>query len=214
MYLQTSLGETGLLEAVDLECVRGDRPLFSHLSFRLKPGELMHVTGVNGSGKTTLLRTLCGLTHAAAGEVRWNGSTIQELGDDYRSQLAYVGHSNGIQGELTAEENLRAAACLGTATETTRIQETLERLGLAPYRHFPSKVLSQGQKRRLALARLAILRKSLWILDEPLSALDVNSVVLMTEILMEHLARDGMIIMTSHQEIGVETKIMLQLKLD
>jgi len=203
-----------LLEAVDLECVRGDRPLFSQLSFRLKPGELMHVTGVNGSGKTTLLRTLCGLTHAAAGEVRWNGSTIQELGDDYRSQLAYVGHSNGIQGELTAEENLRAAACLGTANETTRIPETLERLGLAPYRHFPSKVLSQGQKRRLALARLAILRKSLWILDEPLSALDVNSVVLMTEILMEHLARDGMIIMTSHQEIGVETKIMLQLKLD
>jgi len=203
-----------LLEAVNLECVRGDRPLFSQLSFRLKPGELMHVTGVNGSGKTTLLRTLCGLTHAAAGEVRWNGSTIQELGDDYRSQLAYVGHSNGIQGELTAEENLRAAACLGTAVETTRIQETLERLGLAPYRHFPSKVLSQGQKRRLALARLAILRKSLWVLDEPLSALDVNSVVLMTEILMEHLARDGMIIMTSHQEIGVETKIMLQLKLD
>ena len=203
-----------MLEAVDLECVRGDRPLFSHLSFRLKPGELMHITGVNGSGKTTLLRTLCGLTHAATGSVLWHGSTIQELGDDYRSQLAYVGHSNGIQGELTAEENLRAAACLGTAAETTRIPETLERLGLAPYRHFPSKVLSQGQKRRLALARLVILRKSLWILDEPLSALDVNSVVLMTEILMEHLARDGMIIMTSHQEIGVETKIMLQLKLD
>jgi heme exporter protein A len=203
-----------LLEAVDLECVRGDRPLFSHLSFRLKPGELMHVTGVNGSGKTTLLRTLCGLTHAATGEVRWNGSAIQELGDDFRSQLAYVGHSNGIQGELTAEENLHAAACLGTATDTTRIPETLERLGLAPYRHFPSKVLSQGQKRRLGLARLVILRKSLWILDEPLSALDVNSVALMTEILLEHLARDGMIVMTSHQEIGVETKTMLQLQLD
>jgi len=203
-----------LLEAVDLECVRGDRPLFSHLSFRLKPGELMHVTGVNGSGKTTLLRTLCGLTHAATGSVLWNGSTIQELGDDYRSQLAYVGHSNGIQGELTAEENLRAAACLGTAADTTRIQETLERLGLAPYRHFPSKVLSQGQKRRLGLARLVILRKSLWILDEPLSARDVNSVALMTEILMEHLARDGLIIMTSHQEIGVETETRLQLQLD
>jgi heme exporter protein A len=203
-----------LLEAVDLECVRGDRPLFSHLSFRLKPGELMHVTGVNGSGKTTLLRTLCGLTHAAMGQVRWNGSTIQELGDDYRNQLAYVGHSNGIQGELTAEENLRAAACLGGAAETMRIPETLERLGLAPYRHFPSKVLSQGQKRRLGLARLVILRKSLWILDEPLSALDVNSVALMTEIMLEHLARNGLVIMTSHQEIGVETKIMLQLKLD
>ena len=203
-----------MLEAVDIECVRGDRPLFSHLSFRLKPGELMHVTGVNGSGKTTLLRTLCGLTHAAMGEVRWNGSPIHDLGDDYRSQLAYVGHSNGIQGELTAEEKLRAAACLGTAADTTRIQETLERLGLAPYRRFPSKVLSQGQKRRLALARLAILRKSLWILDEPLSALDVSSVALMTEILMEHLDRDGMIIMTSHQDINVATKTMLPLQTD
>lgn len=203
-----------MLEAVDLECVRGDRPLFSGLCLRLTPGELLHVTGANGCGKTTLLRTLCGLTRAAAGEIRWNGSTIQELGDDYRSQLAYVGHSNGIQGELTAEENLRAAACLGTAVDALRIRETLERLGLAPYRHFPSKVLSQGQKRRLALARLAILRKPLWILDEPLSALDVGSVALMTEILIGHLDRDGMIVMTSHQDIDVEAKTVLPLQTD
>ena len=199
---------------VDLECVRGDRPLFTRLSFRLNPGELLHVTGVNGSGKTTLLRTLCGLTRAAAGEIRWKGSTIHELGDDYRRELAYVGHSNGIQGELTPAENLRAAACLSGSPDTDRVAKTLERLGLAAYRHFPSKILSQGQKRRLALARLAVQQKTLWILDEPLSALDVDSVALMTEILMEHVAQDGLIVMTSHQEVAVETKTVLRIALD
>ena len=203
-----------MLEVVDLECVRGDRPLFSHLTFRLNPGELLHVTGANGSGKTTLLRTLCGLTHAATGEVRWQGSTIHELGDDYLSQLSYIGHSNGIQGELTLEENLRTAVCLSGGTNTTLIAKTLVRLGLVAYRHFPAKILSQGQKRRLALARLEVQQKPLWILDEPLSALDVNSVALMTEILIEHLARDGLIIMTSHQDVAVETKTILQIQLD
>ena len=203
-----------MLEVVELECVRGDRPLFSHLSFRLKPGELMHVTGVNGSGKTTLLRTLCGLTRPHTGEIRWNGSRIRDLGDDYRGQLAYVGHSNGIQGELTPVENLRANACLGGNADIARIGNTLKRLGLAAYHHFPSKILSQGQKRRLALARLAIQQKPLWILDEPLSALDVDSVALMTEIILEHLAQDGLVIMTSHQEVAVETKTVLQIQLD
>jgi len=203
-----------LLEVVELECVRGDRPLFSHLSFRLEPGELIHVTGVNGSGKTTLLRTLCGLTRAHTGNILWHGTPIHELGDDYRGQLAYVGHSNGIQGELTPVENLRASACLGGKADAARIGNTLERLGLAAYHHFPSKILSQGQKRRLALARLAIQQKPLWVLDEPLSALDVDSVTLMNEILLEHIARDGLVIMTSHQEVAVETKTILQIQLD
>ena len=201
-----------MLEAIDLECTRGDRPLFHHLCFRLNPGELVHVTGVNGSGKTTLLRTLCGLTRASAGEVQWNGSSIHNLGDDYRSQLAFVGHSNGIQGELTSVENLRAAACLCT-THAVPIEQTLERVGLAPYRHFPSKILSQGQKRRLALARLIILQKPLWILDEPLSALDIDSVTLITGFLIEHLARRGMVIMTSHQEINVTAKTVLRIEI-
>ncbi|MHB8534695.1 MAG: cytochrome c biogenesis heme-transporting ATPase CcmA [Sulfuricaulis sp.] len=198
---------------VELECVRGDRPLFSHLSFRLKPGELIHVTGVNGSGKTTLLRTLCGLTRPHEGAIRWHGAPIQELGDDYRSQFAYVGHSNGIQGELTPVENLRAGACLSGNAEPARIRNTLERLGLAAYSHFPSKILSQGQKRRLALARLVVQDKPLWILDEPLSALDVESVALLTQILQQHLAHDGLIVMTSHQEMAVETKTILNIQL-
>ena len=202
-----------MLEAVDLECVRGDRPLFSHLSFSLKPGELLHVTGANGSGKTTLLRTLCGLTRAHAGEVRWNGSAIDKLGDDYHAQLAYVGHANGIQGDLTPVENLRVASSLGGDADKSRIGTTLERLGLAAYHHFPSKILSQGQKRRLALARLVVEHKPLWILDEPLSGLDVDSVSLMTTILMEHLAEGGLIVITSHQDVDVKTKTVLQIRI-
>lgn len=202
-----------MLEAVDLECVRGDRPLFSHLSFSLKPGELLHVTGANGSGKTTLLRTLCGLTRAHAGEVRWNGSAINKLGDDYHAQLAYVGHANGIQGDLTPVENLRVASSLSGDADKSRIGTTLERLGLAAYHHFPSKILSQGQKRRLALARLVVEHKPLWILDEPLSGLDVDSVSLMTTILMEHLAEGRLIVITSHQDVDVKTKTVLQIRI-
>ena len=144
-----------MLETVDLECVRGDRPLFSHLSFSLNPGELLHVTGANGAGKTTLLRTLCGLTRAHAGEIRWRGNAIQKLGDDYHSDLAYIGHANGIQGDLSPLENLGVAASLGGNAHDEQILATLERLGLAAFRHFPSKILSQGQKRRLPPARPA-----------------------------------------------------------
>ncbi len=201
-----------MLETVDLECVRGDRPLFSHLSFSLKPGELLHVTGANGTGKTTLLRTLCGLTRAHAGEIRWRGNAIHKLGDDYHSDLAYIGHANGIQGDLSPLENLGVAASLGGSAHDEKILATLERLGLAAFRHFPSKILSQGQKRRLALARLLVEHKPLWILDEPLSGLDVDSVALMTTILIEHLSQGGLIIITSHQEIDVETKSILHIR--
>ncbi len=203
-----------MLDVTNLECVRGDRPLFSRLSFQLKPGEMLHVTGKNGSGKTTLLRTLCGLTQAVTGEIRWQGCAIHELGDEYRRHISYVGHSNGIQGELTPEENLRAAGCLSGKSHATLIKDTLQRLGLAAYRYFPAKILSQGQKRRLALARLVIQKKPLWILDEPLSALDVNSVDLMTELLTEHLAKEGLIILTSHQKVDIAKKKINRVQLD
>lgn len=203
-----------MLEVVELECVRGDRPLFSHLSFTLKPGELLHVTGVNGSGKTTLLRTLCGLTRPQTGEIRWNGNAIRALGDDYHAELAYIGHTNGIQGDLTPAENLTVAKNLSGVMDGTDIPVTLERLGLTAYQRFPSKILSQGQKRRLALARLLVERKPLWILDEPFSGLDVDSVTLMTTILMEHVAQGGLIVITSHQDIDIQTKTVLQIRIN
>ncbi len=201
-----------MLDVTNLACVRGDRPLFNHLSFALKAGELVHITGANGSGKTTLLRALCGFSRPAAGEIRWNGADIHDLGDDYRGALAYVGHLNGIQGELTLRENLRVAADI--AGQNTAPDTALEQVGLLAYGDFPAKILSQGQKRRLALARLLVAHKLLWILDEPFSALDARSTEVMNALLSAHLTAGGMIVLTSHQDLAIELHTVLSVRLD
>jgi heme exporter protein A len=190
-----------LLEAVNLSCARGDRTLFRSLSFRVDAGALLHVTGRNGSGKTTLLRTLCGLTRAVEGRITWDGVDARALGDEYRAKLAYVGHLNGIQGELTALENLRTVAALADGAAGARMESALERVALDAYRDFPAKILSQGQKRRLALARLLVLDRPLWILDEPLTALDTRSIEIVMQQLDAHLRRGGAAIVTSHQAL-------------
>ena len=184
------------------------------MSFSLAAGELLHVVGSNGSGKTTLLRTLCGLSRPSAGEIRWNGTDIHRLGDDYRTHLSYVGHSNGIQGELTPEENLRVAAHLGGCPGVPRVGDALEHVSLTRFAHLPAKVLSQGQKRRLALARLLVLSRTLWILDEPVSGLDARSVAVIENLLGEHLASGGMLVITSHQELSWKAKTVHRVSLD
>jgi heme exporter protein A len=203
-----------LLDAVDLSCARGDRTLFRGLSFRLQPGELLHVTGRNGSGKTTLLRTLCGLTRPLEGTIRWSGTDTRKLGDEYRAQIAYVGHLNGTQGDLTPPENLRSCAELAGGADAARITSALERVALDEYYDFPAKILSQGQRRRLALARLLVLERPLWVLDEPFAALDVDSVGVITNILSERIRRGGMVILTSHQTLGIDAGALHTLSLD
>lgn len=203
-----------MLEVLNLECTRGDRALISGLSFALAAGELLHLVGSNGSGKTTLLRTICGLSKPNAGEIRWNGTDVRTLGDEYRSCLSYVGHNNGLQGELTPEENLRAAACLVGSVADVFVNQALNRMGLTCLGRLPSKVLSQGQKRRLALARLLVLTKKLWILDEPASGLDASSVKIIEDLLTEHLTNGGMTIITSHQELAWNTKTAHRISLD
>ncbi len=203
-----------MLEVVSLECTRGDRALISDLSFALGAGELLYVVGSNGSGKTTLLRTLCGLSTPSAGEIRWNGKNIRTLGDEYRVHINYVGHNDGIQGELTPEENLRVAACVRGSPEPASARRVLERVGLLGFAHLPTKVLSQGQKRRLALGRLLISRNSLWVLDEPVSGLDVRSVEVIEDLLSEHLASSGMIIITSHQALNWRSAAVHRISLD
>ncbi len=203
-----------MLEVLNLQCARGDRPLFRPLGFVLGAGDLLHVTGANGAGKTTLLRTLCGLSRPVSGEIRWNGRNIQKLGDDYRQALAWVGHSNGLQGELSPPENLRASAGLAGVADTSPVNAILERLLLGRYQHFPAKFLSQGQQRRLALARLVLLRRPLWILDEPLAALDTVSVALIMELIGEHLAGGGLVVLTSHQDLTMEFRGLASLGLE
>ena len=191
-----------MLEVSELECTRGDRVLFRGLSFELAPGRLLHLQGANGSGKTTLLRALCGLSQPAAGEIRWDGRSIREQPDTYRALLCYIGHGNAIHGDLTPVENLLFEACLGTE-DCIEAKPALESLGLGRVANLPAKLLSQGQKRRVALARLTVLQRALWVLDEPFTALDVRAVDRLLATIARHLDRGGLCILTSHQEVAV-----------
>lgn len=204
-----------MLEIVNLACARGDRPLFQGVNVSLRPGECLHVQGANGSGKTTLLRTLCGLSQPVDGEIRWNGARACADGENFRRHLGYVGHSNGIQGEFTAAENLAFHLALaGDPSPTTGIQDALGRLGLTAVARLPAKLLSQGQKRRLALARFLIIQKPLWIMDEPLTALDVRTTAHLLEHFGTHLDRGGLIVLTSHQDVTLPTHPLRSLSLD
>lgn len=193
-----------MLEISDLACARGDHRLFSGLSFSLAAGELLQVEGVNGSGKTSLLRALCGFLMPEAGTIRWRGEGIRELREDYHAEIIYLGHLNAIKDELNALENLHINAGLaGCTLDDKQAIAALRRMGLRGRETLPVKVLSQGQRRRVALARLLVGSAPLWILDEPLTALDVGAVGLMQELIGEHLANNGMVIYTTHQPLEV-----------
>jgi heme exporter protein A len=192
------------LQVVDLEIQRGDRRLITGLGLELAQGELLHVRGPNGCGKTTLLRALCGLLLPQEGEILWNGETIRGLGEELTRDVVYLGHLNGIKHELTAIENLRVAATLdGDAVTDEAIWGALERIGLAGFEDLPTMVLSQGQKKRVALARLLLSGARLWILDEPFVALDVKAVALLESLIVEQVAAGGMVVMTTHQEVAL-----------
>jgi heme exporter protein A len=190
--------------------------LFVGVSFKLDPGGLIWIQGGNGSGKTTLLRTLCGLTQTMAGHVRWRGETIQALGEDYRRELTYIGHANGLKEDLSALENLRIAAQLaGQPVSHEAGVEALRGSGLAGREHLPVKFLSQGQRRRAALARLRLPHpRTLWLLDEPFNALDVHAVTDLRLMMERHLARGGMIALTTHQDVDIQAADSQALRLD
>jgi len=165
-------GTQNQLVASDLSCMRGDRRLFEGLDFELFSGQLMYLRGHNGSGKTTLLRTLAGLLLQEAGEILWNGQPIHRIRDSYHADLMYLGHLNALKAELNAIENLRIdSAIRGQQLDEQAAWQLLTDIGLRGHEDLPTKYLSQGQKRRVALARLWINRAALWILDEPFSAL-------------------------------------------
>lgn len=196
--------EARTLDAHNLACQRGDRVLFSGLSFTLSAGELLQVAGPNGSGKTSLLKILCGISSPVEGEVRWAGENARRQGEAFRENLLYLGHHNAVKEDLTALENLQIAARLaGAPLGEDQALDALDRIGLVGREFLPAKALSQGQKRRVALARLLVSRAPLWILDEPLTALDVKAIDLIQSRLAEHLAAGGMVVLTTHQPIDV-----------
>jgi heme exporter protein A len=205
-----------MLETHDLACLRGDRRLFRGLNLRLEPGRLLRVEGANGSGKTSLLRLLAGLALPAAGEVRWHGRPIRRERESYAQALLYLGHLGGLKDELTAAENLRIESDLaGLASVTAeRIAEALAAWGLTRQAQLPLRVLSAGQRRRAALARLQLSAAALWILDEPFNALDVGAVAHLGGQIEAHLARGGMAVVTSHMDLPIRGAAMQSLRLD
>lgn len=194
-----------MLSAHGLACERGERLLFRNLDFELGTGEALLVRGGNGRGKTSLLRILCGLSAPAAGEVRWRGEAVGRAREQYGREMAYVGHANGIKDDLTPLENLRLAAALGgRALDSDAAQAALAQVGLARCVDLPARVLSFGQRRRVALAGLATAGALLWILDEPLTGLDVDGVAMVEAMIGEHVRAGGLAVMTTHQPLRLD----------
>jgi heme exporter protein A len=173
------------------------------------------VGGQNGTGKTSLLRVICGFLEPEAGEVTWNQIAVRALGDEYNSDLAYVGHLNAVKDDLSALENLRFAAQLaGLRSIRSELSNALQKMGIAGSRHVPGKFLSQGQKRRLALARLCLCgHMPLWVLDEPFAALDAAGIEAVRTLLEQHFANGGMAVVTTHQDVPLAARSIERLEL-
>jgi len=205
-----------LLTAHELECRRGRRRLFHGLAFALGAGQMLQVSGRNGSGKSTLLRSLCGLTRPERGEVHWRGLPIRANRDAYNAELMYLGHAGALKDDFCARENLLAALDVaGRACSAAAAGTVLEQLGLAACATLPAKLLSQGQRRRVALARLWLSRDTpLWVLDEPFVALDADATEALRRLLAAHLENAGILVLTTHQEINVAPERTQHLRLD
>lgn len=200
------------LEARGLTCVRGDRELFSGLNLSISAGECLHVRGENGVGKTSLLRILTGLSKPESGEVLWNQQPIAVDSHAYRQSLLFLGHRDALKEELTAIENLKMYAALdGLNLSLEKVLTTLWRFGLRGREYLPVHCLSAGQKRRLLMARMVTRQAKLWILDEPFNTLDFKAVKEQQNLVAEHLADGGLVVLTSHQSIDLPSVQVLEL---
>jgi len=201
-----------LLEVTGLSCRRGGRLVFDRLSFALGEGELLALTGRNGSGKTSLLRALAGLTPPHAGTIAWQGMDIAEDPENWRGRLAWLGHLEGLKGDLTVMENLVFAERLRGGEAGDRLEWALVALDLIGLSAREVRTLSAGQRRRTALARIVLSQAPLWLLDEPLNALDAPAQAAFRTALQRHLAAGGLAIAATHAELGIAGAQRLDLR--
>lgn len=189
------------LETRNLRCERDHRCLFEDLSFTVEPGQFIQIAGANGTGKTTLLRFLAGISTAYEGEILWCGEDIRQDYRNYCEAFLYLGHSPAVTVALTPLENLAWYFSLNQQVSEGAMLEALGRVGLAGYEDIPCFRLSAGQQRRVALARLILSDQALWILDEPFTAIDLNGVKALEDVLEEHAAAGGSVIVTTHHPL-------------
>jgi heme exporter protein A len=182
---------------------RGDRHVLKGVSLTLASGQLLHVSGPNGTGKTTLLRVICGLLRPEQGSVSWRGQSISSVRGEYQAALAYASHEPALKGDLTALENLRFAVSLKRRVSPGELRASLEQTGVAACADLPARVLSAGQRRRVAMARVLAMNAPLWLLDEPFTNLDAAGTRLLTSLLQSHTEGGGSALVVAHQELAM-----------
>ena len=192
-----------LLETTNLSCSRGGRLLFDHLALGIRTGEVVQIHGPNGSGKTTLLRILCGLQPPADGCIRWRGRDVSAGAPELRAGVQYIGHAGGVKLDLTPRENIDVAIALGARRAGMTTGAALSRLEIGRFGDVPVRMLSAGQRQRVALARLLTCAGALWVLDEPFTALDAGGVAIVDAMLHEHAGSGGAAVITSHHPVAL-----------
>jgi heme exporter protein A len=190
-----------ILAVDDIHVWRGDRHVLAGVSLRLGPGELVHVWGPNGAGKSTLLRVICGLLRPEQGAVRWAGTSIRDDPAAYHAALAYASHEPALKGDLTALENLRFSVGLKRPVADPELRAALARAGVDACADLPARVLSAGQRRRVALARVLANAAPLWLLDEPYTNLDTSGAELLSRLLEQHVDGGGSALIVAHQTL-------------
>jgi heme exporter protein A len=197
------------LRGEGLHLWRGDRHVLRGVSLQLRGGEILQLTGANGAGKTTLLRALCGLAYLEEGTVFWRGENVRKDMHAFHSELAYVGHEPPLKSDLTAQENLRYWVGVRRPLPAAEIDKALDEVGAEDWRARPVRTLSAGQRRRVALAGLALLGVPLWLLDEPTTNLDTAGQTLVTRMIEAHVARGGLAVAAVHHELGIRSGVTL-----
>lgn len=196
------------LEGIALSCERDRRVLFDNLDFRVEAGEILRIEGSNGTGKTTLLRILCGLFDGYEGEIKWMGESVSADPEVFFDELLYIGHAPGIKSSLTPEENLTWLASLQDQDiNREQIWNALAQVGLQGYEDVMSGSLSAGQKKRVNLARLFVIKARLWVMDEPFSSIDVDGVKNLEVQIEQHLDGGGIVLLTSHQILNINHEV-------
>lgn len=187
-----------------LGCSKGGRRLFKDVDCTLDEGAWLYVAGANGVGKTSLLRMVCGLAPIESGDILWKNESIKGRNETFKRDLRFLGHLNALQDSMTVAENLDfTCAISGTGHSLASRKEVLGRFGLKGRENQLTRYLSQGQKRRVALSRLALSPAKLWVLDEPYVAMDESGVRMLADLIADHLRHGGMAVVTSHQTVPV-----------